>query len=174
MAATREALCGDVHASTGTPRGAGRAGRVADRPVRLKTPGNAGRGKQPDFENIMKRRQGKITGNGLTGSIRVQKLQTPQGGDRRSHRIEARAETVLALVEETPDMTLAEIAAHLENEHGVRVSQSTVWRFFDDAASPSRKTTHASEPQRPDLPCRRRAPSVIRRTYSTPISVLTQ
>jgi transposase len=37
----------------------------------------------------------------------------------------------LALVEETPDMTLAEIAVHLENEHGLRVSQSTVWRFFD-------------------------------------------
>ena len=27
-------------------------------------------------------------------------------------------------------MTLAEIAAHLESEHGLRVSQSTVWRFF--------------------------------------------
>ena len=61
-----------------------------------------------------------------TGSYRPR----PQGGDRRSQRIEARAETVLALVEETPDMTLAEIAAHLESAHGVRVSQSTVWRFF--------------------------------------------
>ena len=61
-----------------------------------------------------------------TGSYRPR----PQGGDRRSHRIEARAETVLALVEETPDMTLAEIAVHLESAHGVRVSQSTVWRFF--------------------------------------------
>ena len=58
----------------------------------------------------------------LTGSYRPR----PQGGDRRSHRIEARAEVVLALVEETPDMTLAEIAAHLESEHGLRVSQSTV------------------------------------------------
>ena len=27
-------------------------------------------------------------------------------------------------------MTLAEIAAHLESAHGVRVSQSCVWRFF--------------------------------------------
>ena len=27
-------------------------------------------------------------------------------------------------------MTLAEIAVHLESAHGVRVSQSTVWRFF--------------------------------------------
>ena len=52
-----------------------------------------------------------------TGSYRPR----PQGGDRRSHRIEARAETVLALVEETPDMTLAEIAVHLESAHGVRV-----------------------------------------------------
>ena len=34
-----------------------------------------------------------------------------QGGDRRSQRIEARAEVVLALLDETPDMTLAEIAA---------------------------------------------------------------
>ncbi len=27
-------------------------------------------------------------------------------------------------------MTLAEITTHLEDEHGLRVSQSTVWRFF--------------------------------------------
>ena len=53
-----------------------------------------------------------------------------QGGDRRSQRIEVRATVVLALIEETPDMTLAEIAAHLEDEHGLRVSQSAVWRFF--------------------------------------------
>ena len=61
-----------------------------------------------------------------TGSWRPR----PQGGDRRSQRIEARAEAVLALLDETPDMTLAEIAAHLEDEHGLRVSQSAVWRFF--------------------------------------------
>ena len=61
-----------------------------------------------------------------TGSYRSGR----QGGDRRSQRIEARAAAVLALIEETPDMTLAEIAAHLEDAHGLRVSQSTVWRFF--------------------------------------------
>ncbi len=61
-----------------------------------------------------------------TGSYRSR----AQGGDRRSQRIEARAEVVLALVEETPDMTLAAIATHLEDEHGLRVSRSTVWRFF--------------------------------------------
>ena len=61
-----------------------------------------------------------------TGSYRPGR----RGGDRRSRRIEARAAAVLALIEETPDMTLAEIAAHLEDAHGLRVSQSTVWRFF--------------------------------------------
>ena len=61
-----------------------------------------------------------------TGSYRPGR----QGGDRRSQRIEAYAAAVLALVEETPDMTLAEIATHLEDAHGLRVSQSTVWRFF--------------------------------------------
>ncbi len=55
----------------------------------------------------------------------------PQGGDKRSHRIEVLADEILALVDETPDMTLAEIAAHLEAAHGLRVAQSTVWRFFE-------------------------------------------
>lgn len=55
----------------------------------------------------------------------------PQGGDKRSHRIEAHAEEILALVDERPDLTLAEIAAHLERAHGLRVALSTVWRFFE-------------------------------------------
>ena len=64
---------------------------------------------------------------------------------------------VLALVEETPDMMLAEIAAHLESEHGLRVSQSTVWRFFHRRGITFKKTAHASEQQRPDVLQRRRA-----------------
>ena len=55
----------------------------------------------------------------------------PLGGDKRSHRIEAHAEEILALVDERPDLTLAEIAAHLECQHGLRVALSTVWRFFE-------------------------------------------
>ena len=88
-----------------------------------------------------------------TGSYRPR----AQGGDRRSQRIEARAEVVLALVEETPDMTLAEIATHLEDEHGLRVSQSTVWRFFHRRGITFKKPAHASEQQRPDVLRRRRA-----------------
>ena len=52
-----------------------------------------------------------------------------QGCDRRSGRIEAHAEVVLALVDDTPDMTLSETATHLEDELGVRVPRSTGLRF---------------------------------------------
>jgi transposase len=54
-----------------------------------------------------------------------------QGGDRRSARIEGHAAEILALVEATPDITLAEIADHLFNAHGERFVPSVVWRFFD-------------------------------------------
>ena len=52
------------------------------------------------------------------------------GGDRRSGRIEAHAGPIMALVEETPDMTLMEIRAALA-EQGVGVGLATLWRFFD-------------------------------------------
>ena len=55
----------------------------------------------------------------------------PQGGDNRSHRIEAHSEEILALVEEMPDITLGEIAEHLDAVHGLSVAQSTVWRLLD-------------------------------------------
>ena len=55
----------------------------------------------------------------------------PQGGDKRSHRIEAHSEEILALVDGTPDMILAEIVVHLERTHNLRVAQSTVWRFLE-------------------------------------------
>jgi transposase len=55
----------------------------------------------------------------------------PQGGDRHSHRIEAHADDLIARVEETPDITLAELAEHLYERHGLRVAPSTVWRCLD-------------------------------------------
>jgi transposase len=62
-----------------------------------------------------------------TGSIHPQ----PQGGDKRSHRIEAHAEAILALIEGTPDITLGEIALYLDETHGLKVTQSSVWRLLD-------------------------------------------
>jgi transposase len=53
------------------------------------------------------------------------------GGDRRSGPLEAHAEELLELVEETPDLTLAELVEHVAEAHGLRVSQSAVWRLFD-------------------------------------------
>ena len=50
----------------------------------------------------------------------------PRGGDRRSGRIEGAAAFLLAKVEETPDITLAEL-----KERDLSVGTGTVWRFFD-------------------------------------------
>ena len=55
----------------------------------------------------------------------------PQGGNKRSQRIEAHAEAILALVEEVPDITLGEMAVHLDETYGRRVAQSSVWRLLD-------------------------------------------
>lgn len=55
----------------------------------------------------------------------------PQGGDHRSHHIEAYAEEILDLIGARRDVTLLEITEHLEREHGLKVAQSTVWRLLD-------------------------------------------
>lgn len=57
----------------------------------------------------------------------------PQGGDRKSGRIEAEAGFILGVVEATPDITLAELQVQLKGR-GVSVSISTIWRFFDRRA----------------------------------------
>ena len=62
-----------------------------------------------------------------TGSVRPR----PRGGDKRSHRLESHAAEILARIEETPDLTLAEIVAYLEQKHGLAVAPSTVWRLLD-------------------------------------------
>jgi transposase len=54
----------------------------------------------------------------------------PQGGDRRSHRIEAHAGLILAAVEDRGDITLAELAEHVRAETGARFAIGTLWRFF--------------------------------------------
>ncbi len=54
----------------------------------------------------------------------------PQGGDRLSARIEAQANLILALVNETCDITLVELQAKLAGQ-GHRFGIGTLWRFFD-------------------------------------------
>jgi len=53
-----------------------------------------------------------------------------QGGDRRSHRIEAHAQVILDTVAASPDITLAELRETLAT-HGISASVTSLWRFFD-------------------------------------------
>jgi transposase len=84
----------------------------------------------------------------------------PQGGDKRSARIEAHAEEILGLVAETRDITLSEIASHLEQRHGERFAPSTVWRFLDRRAVTFKKN---GARQRAGAPGRRRAKTSLAR-----------
>ncbi|MBS1066925.1 hypothetical protein JK164_13490 [Gluconobacter kondonii] len=54
---------------------------------------------------------------------------SPRGGDRLSHRIEAQAECIHALIAEKDDLTLSEIRARLA-ENGHHFAIGTLWRFF--------------------------------------------
>ncbi len=54
----------------------------------------------------------------------------PKGGDLRSHRIEAFRDMILDAIEAQEDITLAELAALLDREHGASFAPSTVHRFL--------------------------------------------
>ena len=53
----------------------------------------------------------------------------PLGGDRRSGRVEAQAETILGLVEATPDITLEELRRAL-GERDLSFGYGTIQRFL--------------------------------------------
>ena len=84
---------GGAHTPTGTPRGADRAGRVAEGLAVPRRPGNAGGGKEPWFESDTERGKGVTTGENLTGSEKVRELQTvlhakaKKEPDRRFHAL---------------------------------------------------------------------------------------
>ena len=54
----------------------------------------------------------------------------PRGGDRRSQRIEAQADLLLRAIEQTPDLTLAELRARLLTERGESFALSTLHAFY--------------------------------------------
>lgn len=54
-----------------------------------------------------------------------------QGGDRRSHRIEAHREFILRAIEAKPDLTLEEIAKMLVSEREASFAPSSIWRFLE-------------------------------------------
>jgi len=55
----------------------------------------------------------------------------PTGGDRRSGRIEAQRDYLLALIRRMPDITLLEIRERLVANCGECFAVSVLWRFFD-------------------------------------------
>ena len=54
----------------------------------------------------------------------------PQGGDRRSARIEAQADLLKGAIRETPDITLAELRGRLIAERGETFAISTIHEFY--------------------------------------------
>ena len=74
-----------------------------------------------------------------------------QGGDRRSHRIEAHAKTILGLLETARDMTLAEMRAALAAK-GIAFGIGTLWRFLDRHRI-TRKKRPRTPPSRTALTC---------------------
>ena len=88
-----------------------------------------------------------------TGSVEAK----PQGGDTRSHRIEAFRDVILSAVQAQKDVSLVELAEMLRTEHEASFAASTVWRFLDRHGMTFKKTTHAAEQERVDVAERRRA-----------------
>lgn len=68
-----------------------------------------------------------VHASNTTGTLEAK----PQGGDMRSHRIEAFCDVILAAVEARKDISLVELAELLHSRHGASFAASTVWRFLD-------------------------------------------
>jgi len=71
-----------------------------------------------------------------------------QGGDRRSGRVEAHRDTILGLVEATPDIAIEELRLALADK-GVTVGYGTIRRFFARHAV-TRKKRPRTRPSRID------------------------
>ena len=82
----------------------------------------------------------------------------PRGGDRRSGRIEAQAELLMRAIDETPDITLAELRERLITERGETFALSHDPRLLPPPPDHiQKKTAHASEQAREDVAARREA-----------------
>jgi transposase len=64
----------------------------------------------------------------------------PQGGDTRSHHIEAFGSVILAAVEAQKDISLVELVDLLGAGHGASFAASTVWRFLNRHAMTYKKS----------------------------------
>lgn len=93
----------------------------------------------------------------MTGTVEAK----PQGGDMRSHRVEAFGAVILGAIAAQKDISLVELAELLRARHGASFAASTVWRFLDRHGMTFKKNgarRRARESRR-----RRAAASVVRR-----------
>jgi transposase len=81
----------------------------------------------------------------------------PQGGDKRSHRIEVYRDVILAAIEAQVDVTLVELTEMLRRKHGASFAPSTVWRFLDRHAMTFKQNSARQRAERPDVAARRKA-----------------
>ena len=80
----------------------------------------------------------------------------PTGGDRRSGRIEAHKDTILAVLEATPDIAIEELRGALQGK-GLVFGYGTPPLLRPPRHHAQKKTAHASEQDRPDILRRREA-----------------
>ena len=67
----------------------------------------------------------------MDGSLRTgRSAPKPRGGDRRSGRIEAQAELLMRAIDETPDITLAELRERLITERGETFALRPIHDFY--------------------------------------------
>jgi transposase len=71
-------------------------------------------------------------------------LAAPRQGKPKGSVLDAHAGFILGLIEETPDITLEEIAGRLSEERSVKVVGTAVWKFLD-----RRGMTHKKRPPMP-------------------------
>jgi transposase len=71
----------------------------------------------------------------------------PQGGDKRSQRVEAHKDTIVAIYEARRDITLEELRAELAEKAGLTVAISSLHRFFERHGI-TRKKRSAMRPSR--------------------------
>ena len=145
---------GGAHAPTGTPRGAGRADRVADGLVLPQKPGNAGGGKEPWFESNTEREQGVVTGESLTGSDKVQKLQTvlhakaKEEPDRRFHALIDKVWRTDFLMEAWAQVRRKGGSAGVDGETVTSIESYGVDRWLGELARDLKDGTYEPKPVR--------------------------
>jgi transposase len=86
----------------------------------------------------------------------------PQGGDKRSRRIEAYRDVILGAIDTQVDITLVELTELLRSEHDAVFAPSTIWRFLDRHSMTVKK--NGARQRAGTARCRRAAARVVRRS----------